>query len=523
MPVLPYSNSNVPFWRRPSYLVGIFAALCFALLASSCRPPVEPDSNLVRIGLANDVLSLDRARVGDITSWSIIYNVIENLTEIDPATRLPRPALAERWEVSEDRKVLTFKLRRDVRFHNGKVLEAADIKYSIERFLDPKAAAPVRQWLGSVKTVEIVNPYEIRLVLSQPERNILTSLAVVPGIIPEGWEADQSGDPNAVIGTGPFRYRRWQRGQELILDRFPAYWGGEPKVHGVVFRVVPNESSRVMALRRGELDLILSNSLTPASVSDLVEAGFRLQEIPALGQWYLGFDHSTAPFNNRRFRESICASINRESIAKDLLQGRAIQAIGPLPRVFAEHAQDLDSPSFDPSEARRLLADSGVKLDVRKPLELAYGTEWPWVEQLVQVLQADLASAGIPVVARKYEWSTFVSGLFGRKYSFFAVDIFAGNGDPQLFLGDLFGSDSGLNFFNYHNFAFDDSVRKASGLDGEQYRQMIAKTQKILSNDCAAVFLFNPMQGFVMSPRLRGVQPGALQELRLKRAELVAQ
>lgn len=521
MPILQYSNS--PLCWRPKHMLSVCAVLCLAMLAASCRPSGKPDNKVLRIGLANDVLSLDRARVGDITSWSIIYNVVENLTEIDPATRLPRPALAERWEVSGDMKVLTFKLRRDVRFHNGKALEAADVKYSIERFLDPMTAAPVRQWLGAVQTVEVVNSHEIRLVLSQAERNILTSLAVVPGIIPNGWQPDQSADPNAVIGTGPFRYRRWHRGQELILDRFPAYWGGEPRVQEVVFRVVPNESSRAMALKRGELDLILSNSLTPASVSDLVKSGFRLQEIPALGQWYLGFDHSAAPFNNRLFRQAIAASINREAIVKDLLQERAIQAIGPLPRAFAEHTQDLKNPSYNPAEARRLIAASGVKLDARKPLELAYGTEWPWIEQLAQVLQADLASAGIPVVARKYEWSTFVSGLFGRKYGFFTVDIFAGNGDLQLFLGDLFGSDSGLNFFNYRNSAFDNTVRRASVLGGEPYRQMIARAQQILSEDSAAVFLFNPMQGFVLSPRLRGVQPGALQELILKNAELVAQ
>jgi len=504
-----------------SKVVGCTLILVLAWV-SACSQTRSPKQKMVRVGLANDVISLDRARVGDITSWSIIYNVVENLTEVDPENRSPRPCLAERWEISPDRKSISFSLRPNVRFHNGKLMEAEDVAYSIRRFLDPKTAAPVRQWLDMVDSVEVLDKHHVRLRLSRPDPNVLTALAVVPGIIPAGW-AEQASDPGAVVGTGPFRYVRWERGRELVLERFAQYWGGPPRVDGVIFRVVPNENARVMALKNGELDLILSNSLTPTSVSDLVRAGFHLEEIPALGQQYLGFDHSVPPFSNRTFRQAIAAAIDRRAIVENLLQGRALLAQGPLPKIFPEHNPEVQDPPFDPVRARQLVVESGVKLDPDRPLELAYGTEWPWNEQLAQVLEANLRAVGIPIIARKYEWSTFVSGLFAHKYPFFTVDIFAGNGDFQLFLGDLFRSDSNLNFFNYKNPDFDLCLSRAEQLEGEARRRMIARAQQILVEDVAAIFLFNPKQGFVRSPRLRNVRPGALQELILKRAEIVGE
>jgi ABC-type transport system substrate-binding protein len=166
------------------------------------------------------------------------------------------------------------------------------------------------------------------------------------------------------------------------------------------------------------------------------------------------------------------------------------------------------------------MAASGVRFDPDSPLELSYGTEWPWNEQLAQVLEADLKAVGIPVRARKYEWATFVAGLFAKQYQFFTVDLFAGNGAYSLFLGDIFESESPLNFFGYHNREFDAVWGEIMANSGSHQQAALKRAQQMLADDAPSVFLFGAKGGFLTAPRVSNVRLGALQEIILRDAQV---
>ncbi|MEZ5399240.1 MAG: ABC transporter substrate-binding protein [Bryobacteraceae bacterium] len=489
-------------------------SLMIAAVMTACRGPAGATDTL-RVGLASDLVALDRAKVSDAISWSVLANLQENLTELSPDDRQPRPALSEGWKQSPDGQDYVFTLRDGVRFHNGDLLRAADVAYSFRRFLDPKTAAPVRQWLSAVESVKVLNDREIAVHLRSPEPGFLTTLSVVPGIVPEGW--GEKGPEEKPVGTGPFQFVRWERGKQLELSRFDSYWRGKAKSARVVFQVIPTENARVLALKASETDLVLSNSLSLANVEDLTQQGFRLFENPVAGLQYLAGDSSRPPFSNVHFRRALAHAIDRQGIVQRLFHGRVMPAPGPLPAVFRESA-GIRQIEYSRTEAQRELAMSGVHLRADAPLELSYGTEWPWNEQLAEVLQADLQAVGIPVKPRKYEWSSFVSGLFDKRYTFFTVDLFAGNGSYSLFLGDIFETGSPLNFFRYSNRDFDQAWRAAVAGQGEDREAALHRAQQVLADDAAAVFLFGAKGGFLTAPRVRGVTMGPLQELLLREA-----
>lgn len=319
------------------------------------------------------------------------------------------------------------------------------------------------------------------------------------------------------VGTGPFHFVAWERGKQLELARYDSYWRGPAKVARVVFQIIPTENARVLSLRAGETDLVLSNSLSLENVEDLKKLGFQLCERPVAGLQYLAGDSSRPPFSNLAFRRAVAYAIDRRDIVDRLFRGRVVTAPGPLPAVFVESA-GVRQIEYSPLEARRALLESGVHLTADAPLELSYGTEWPWNEQLAEVLEADLRAVGIPAKPRKYEWSTFVSGLFDKRYQFFTVDLFAGNGSDSLFLGDIFESGSALNFFRYSNPEFDAAWREEQASLGQQRTAALQRVQQILIDDAAAVFLFGAKGGFLAAPHVSGVTIGPLQELSLREA-----
>ena len=495
----------------------IATSLIFLTMAG-CSTLSESRQHELTVGLAGDIVSLDRAKVSDATSWSVLGNVQQNLIEIDSGSRKPTPLLCERWDTAPDGKEITFYLRPNVIFHDGRPLQARDVEYSLKRFLDPSTAAPVRQWLASIKEVTTVDDHTVRITLNKPEPNLLNVLAVVPGIVPDGWGKDSASDP---IGTGPFRFVRWDRGRELVLGRFDRYWRKTPVLDRVSFRVVADENARVLALKTGEVDVVFSSSLSLSNVRDLEKAGFLLDEKPVAGLQYLAGDVSSPPFSSRLFREALTYAIDRQAIVDSLFGGRVVSAAGPLPTVFAENSKAVPVFPFDPEKARQLVARSGQKLDPANPLELSYGTEWPWNEQLAQVLEANLKAAGIPVRARKYEWSTFVSALFERKLKFFTVDLIAAHGGYSLFLGEVFGSSSPLNFFHYRNASFDAAWKDVVDGPPSGRASALVRAQQVLAEDHAAVFLFGSKFGVVSNPRIKNLRIGALQELVLKDVEFV--
>jgi peptide/nickel transport system substrate-binding protein len=483
------------------------------LLTGACRSSVNQENQSLRIGLANDITTLDRAKASSVTTVSVLSSIYENLLQVEPGTTRIQPAIATEWNFSNDGLLLTLQLRKGVRFHNGKDLLAEDVVYSFNRFLDPNTAAPTRQWLSIIANIEAQSSHTVVIHLKKPDPNVLISLAVLPGIVPAG----SNGLAQNPISTGPFRFVRWEHSREIVLERFPEYWGNIPTVTSVSFHILPEEIARLTALRNKEVDILPSTSVSPLLLGKVVQEGYILQEVPTAGIQYLGFDLTRRPYSIKAFRAAIAHCVNREALVEKLLNGHAVSAEGPIPSLFPEHANNITNPSYDVSLAQTLLKEANLQ-ESEKTLDLFYGSEYPWNDQLGEILQSDIEKLGLKVKISKIEWGTFIGNLLSKKYPLFSVDLFAGNGDYRFFLQDLFESKSPLNLFRYNNPAYDKLLLNINNIDNSGNLSTVALAQKTLAEDYPAVFLFAAKQGLLMAPSIQGVRPGVLQEINLVNA-----
>ncbi|MBW7884988.1 MAG: ABC transporter substrate-binding protein, partial [Caldilineaceae bacterium] len=257
--------------RRTTLLAVV---LLFALLAgAACVPAAAPaetgaapaaptTGGVLRIGLDVDAGTGDPRLARDTSAFRLRELVFDGLVEVQPDYS-PMPSLALSWENPDDLTWI-FKLRQGVKFHNGDELTAADVKYTFDTILDESFASPSRSFFIPITAVDVIDDYTVQFTLDQPYGPFLSYLTM--GIVPKSVaEADPEGFANSPVGTGPFKFVEWKRGDSITLEANDDYWNGRPKLDGIEIKVVPDNSARVVALEAGDLDLAQS-PLSPQDV-----------------------------------------------------------------------------------------------------------------------------------------------------------------------------------------------------------------------------------------------------------------
>jgi peptide/nickel transport system substrate-binding protein len=245
------------FRLRSSLLLIAVVALAAALPARGA-----PGGGVLRVGLDVDAGTLDPRLANDTTARRVIEQVFDGLVELDPQLRV-RPALAESWtQVSPT--VWVFKLRRNVKFHDGSPLSAADVAFTYTTILDPALRAPLRGLYTPISRVEAVDNETVRFTLSAPYAPLLkyADIGIVPKAVVERAGAEFAARP---VGTGPYKFVSWQRNSRITLEANPDYWKGRPRLSQVVFNIIPDNTTRAAALESGDVDLIHS-PLSPQDV-----------------------------------------------------------------------------------------------------------------------------------------------------------------------------------------------------------------------------------------------------------------
>ena len=281
------------------------------------------------IGITQQVLNLDPHVATAFSSWRVMELIYEGLLRFDNQLQL-QPALAESWTVSPNGLAYTFKLRSDVKFHDGSQLTAEDVKYSFERVLNPKTSSPLRSRVSAIKAIEILNPTEVKFVLSKPFAPFLDVLPLIY-IVPKDFEK-KVGDPKVkTLGTGPFKLAEF--GPDYVrLVRNGDYWDkGLPYLDEVVIRQIPDPSTLRSALRTGQLDLIFGFGVDVTAAGAFAGLpGFQVISVPGLNYSLLGIQNARPPFDDVRVRQAISLAIDRRQIAEIVYFGRAAIA-GPIP------------------------------------------------------------------------------------------------------------------------------------------------------------------------------------------------
>jgi len=350
---------------------------------------------------------------GIITPYMVLYALHDAL--VKPMPGQPKaPGLAESWSVSKDGLVYEFVLRKGARFHNGDPVTADDVKFSLERY----RGASAKVLKDRVASVETPDPQHVRIHLKQPWTDFLAFYTGATGagwIVPRKYveKVGDEGFKKAPIGAGPYKFVSFTPGVELVLEAFDQYWRKTPSVKRLVFRVIPDETTRLAALKRGEVDIAYSIR------GELAE---ELQRTPGLSLkptviqapfWVYFADQwdPKSPWHDRRVRLAVSLAIDRRSINQALTLGHSVVSGSIIPTAF-DYFWQPPLPVYDPARAKRLLAEAGY------PSGFDAGEYYcdSSYSNLAEAVTNSLQTVGIRTQLRPLERAAFFKGYAEKRF-----------------------------------------------------------------------------------------------------------
>jgi peptide/nickel transport system substrate-binding protein len=465
-----------------------FTSLLLVLALSSCSRTVSTEPGVVNFLIQTMPTNLD-PRIGtDGASQRLDGLIFDSLVELD-AQRIPRGDLAEKWETPDPRTYI-FHLRSGVKFHDGRALTSADVKYTFDSILDGTVTSPKRGTFAVIQSIEIPDASTVVFHLREPFAGFLW---IIPretvGIVPAGSGAFLG---NQLIGTGPFRFVSATQDDDVILERNDLYFGKVPKISRVRFRVVPEAIVRALELRKGSADVEV-NSLTPDMIPVLrQESTVDVSESPGTIFQYLAFNFEDAPLARREVRQALAYATNREEIIRYLYRGQAHAADGPLPKSSWAYEPDIPLYTYDPQKAEQLLNAAGFP---RRPensgmrLRLTLKTTTEESSRLLgAVLQEQWRKVGVDLELTPLEFATLFSDMAKGDFELYTLQWIGANNDADTFFTYIFDSKmippAGANRGHYRNPEMDALLDQArvEG-DREKRRDIFSRVQKIIAED----------------------------------------
>jgi peptide/nickel transport system substrate-binding protein len=508
-------------------------ALLLVLLGGARPSPAQPASTLV-VGLVAEPVALDPAQVTDLNSNRVGRRVVETLvTFADESTRIV-PGLAESWTISKDGLTYTFKLRKGVAFHDGTPFNAQAVKFSIERQINPEHPAAklgkypfANYFFGNVKALEVMDEGTVRFVLKEARASFLAVLTAGAASIVSPTAAMKSGLDYAAapVGTGPFKFASWDRGQRVVLEKNPSYWRFPVKVDRVIFRPVTEDQARLTELLTGALDLIVG---TPPDFVGQLEnhPKVTLQKQVGAHVWYLGFNNAKKPFDDKRVRQALNYAVNKDAIVRDVLKGTGAVSKGPvLPGTWGDEGGIKPFP-YDPERARKLLAEAGFPNGFSTTLwvpESGSGMQSPVA--MSTVIQSNLKAVGVNVTLQTMEWGAYLAKLRTKEQDLFALSWMAGSEDPDLVMYPLLHSSqwtpTGPNRAMYKNPRFDEVLAQARlTTDQAKRAELYREAQRLLHDDPPWIFIDHEVQTAAFAKRVQGFKLHPSFDLRVETISL---
>ena len=484
--------------------------LLLALSISSCSRSVATEPGVVNFLIESMPTNLD-PRIGtDGPSERIDSLIFDSLVELD-THRIPHGDLAESWEMP-DPVTYIFHLRPGVKFHDGRLLTSADVKYTFDSIMNGSVTTSKRGLLRLIESIETPGVTTVIFHLSEPDGGFLTEICRPAfGVVPTGSGSDAAAHP---IGTGPFRFVSALQDDSVVLERSPTYFQTPTKIQQVRFRVVPEAVVRALELRKGTADLEMS-SLAPDMIPVLREqSSLEVTEEPGTNYAYISFNFDNLVLARREVRLALAHATNREEIVRYLYRGQARLADGPLPPNSWAYEPDIAHMGFDPQQAEQLLDSAGYprraeSSGMRLKLTLKTSTEES-TRLLGAVLKEQWGKVGVDLELQSMEPATLASEIAGGDFQLYTLRWIGVNDDPE-FYEFAFSSKRmppmGGNRGHYRNAQVDallDQARVES--DREKRRALFGKIQKIIAEDLPYVSLWFMDNVSVHRKRISDVQ-----------------
>ena len=406
--------------------------------------------------IGNDVRGLDPSRITDGASFLVTRQIYENLVNYEAGGTVPVPGLAEGWTVSSDGLAWTFRLRPDIKFHDGTDLDAAAVVYNFQRWWDP--AHPFHDgpfeyfeyMFGGFKDdpgclisdVHAIDNAQVQIILNEPYSPLPNTLAMAPFAIASPVAIQAGTLMSSPVGTGPFAFVEWQAGDHVRLAGNGAYWGQGPFLQTLTFQVIPDSAAQFAALLSGAIHGTGSIALSYVPTATL-DADLKVAWRPALNTGYLGINRAHSPLDNPLVDRAIAHALDKQSIVnshynEDADRGEVATQL--LPPAVWGRADDLVDYTYSPTQAQALLAQAGYTDGITTTLWVMPVERWylPNPLDIALSMQEDLDAMGISTtLITEYDWRTYLTKIRNGEADLFTLGWGGDNGHPDNFFYPL--------------------------------------------------------------------------------------
>jgi len=477
-------------------LIVLVLTLCVFALAgcgSSENPTSSVKPNTFTYGVTTEPDHLNPFQATSADSRVVLFNLFEGLLKPSPSGEII-PAVAEKYEVSEDFTLYVFTLR-DVYFHHGEKVTAEDVKYSIEQAIEYK-------WTGmnAISSVEIIDEKTIQISLKEPDSEFYYSMTTA--IVPKDYD-NQNSSP---IGTGPFKFESYTPQQELVLVKHEKYWNAElPKVDGLIFKIKSGVNTILLELKSGSLD---AGRIDSMSASQLDAEKFNIFYENANAVQMLCLNNAVEPFNDVRVRRAISYVVSADEIIGLVHDGHAQRAGSPvIPALASGYNSSLDTAyAKNITHAKELLAEAGYPDGFS--MTITVPSSYQQHINTAQLIVNQLAEINIRAKIVQVDWPTWLSETYtNRQYETTVISVDGVTLSPRSYLF-RYESSNRFNFINYSNTEYDALFQKSLTTNDEAERIAIYhRLQTMLSDDAASVFICDISSPKVFRRGINGSTP----------------
>jgi peptide/nickel transport system substrate-binding protein len=449
------------------------------------------------IGMQLEPPNLDPTGGAAAAIDEVLYaNLFEGLTRFGPDGEI-LPALAKSWTISDDGLVYTFSLREGAKFHDGTDFNADDVKFSLDRARAEESTNAQKALFADIASVDVVDPATVKVTLSKQNGSFLFNMAWGDAVI----VAPESADNNAAkpVGTGPFMFAQWVKGDRVELDRNPDYWGEAVKLDHVTFKFISDPTAAFAAMMTGDLDAFPAFPAPENLIQFEADPRFSVIIGSSEGETILAMNNKKPPLDNITVRKAIAHAIDRKAIIDGALFGYGT----PIGTHFAPHNPayvDLTAQSaYDPEQSKALLAEAGVK-DLTLSLKLPPPS---YARRGGEIIAAQLREVGINVDITNVEWAQWLSDVFKAKNFDLTIVSHTEPMDIGIYARDDY-------YFQYGDPAFKAIMADLDkATDPDKRTELMQAAQKKIADDYVNAYLFQLPRTGVANAKLKGLWPNS--------------
>ncbi len=436
--------------------------------------------------------------------------------------------LAESWDISKDGLVITFHLRKGVKWADGVEFSADDVMFGYKTIIDEKTPSAYKEDFLQVKKAEVLDKYTFRVTYEKPFAPALTtwgSLIILPKHLLEGKDITKTEFARNPIGLGPYKLSKWVPDQELILESYKDYFEGRPYIDRYIYKRIPDPATMFLMLRTGEIDTMGLTPLqfTKQTETDYFRKNFNKYRYPAFQYTHMAFNLKHPFFKDKRVRQAIAHAIDKSELVDVVLFGLGSPATGPYVPNTWPYNPDVKKYEYNLEKARQLLKEAGWEYANGDGLLHKDGRPFKFTiltntgnklrENTATIIQWRLAKIGIKVEIRKLEWSTFVNQFIDKKRFEAVILGWSISLDPDQY--DIWHSsktrEKELNFISFSNPEVDELLEKGRRtFDIEGRKKAYFRIQEILAEEVPYIFLYVPDATPIVSARIKGIKPSPI-------------